>query len=417
MNIENQFDIANRYYLRKAYNKAFKIFYFLAKKGHGQSRYQVGKMYFYAEGVEKNHSLGFKWYQEAAMSGHLDGQYRTGWCYRRGLGVSSNYKKAIIWLDKAAKSEHRGALEELSWLYFTGGDVPVSHKKSFEYTKRAFQANSLWAANQLGIFYYQGLAVKQDYQQARSFFEQALESMRTDVRGYALYNLSSLYFQGLGVVKNYNLALRYCYESAKLGNKSAISWLDTEKSVNERINREEKLFEAIRKKQRQKAIFLLNTIDDLNIYSDDFNTPLICAIQSSDIELVKYLVSKGADVNIKEHEHGYSPLHIAIKYERADILAYLIEKDGLVNVANYYGESLVHTAVISWEIKSLELLLQANVNVFAADKYGKTAYDYLVTDVDLAESERMIRNKLKKLLVKGSIAVPEYEATIYKWLK
>ena len=71
-----------------------------------------------------------------------------------------------------------------------------------------------------------------------------------------------------------------------------------------------------------KLVFfqLLNVLYRANIDAKDnylHSTPLHYASLSGRVEVVKYLVSKGANKNIK-NEHGLSPYDLACKYSKKD---------------------------------------------------------------------------------------------------
>jgi len=62
-------------------------------------------------------------------------------------------------------------------------------------------------------------------------------------------------------------------------------------------------------------------------------TPLHIATARLNLNMVKMLVEKGADINNQNTAQGYTPLHIAASREKgADIVEYLISKGAKVNV-------------------------------------------------------------------------------------
>lgn len=123
---------------------------------------------------------------------------------------------------------------------------------------------------------------------------------------------------------------------------------------------------------RLYRILLTNNIDSIkeNINAENVNhifhngyTPLMLAIENDNLELVQFLVNKGADVNLwvpeanpllqlaeegnyallKRHEidesykntilsNGYTPLMLAVRYGNEKIVRYLIEKGADVNM-------------------------------------------------------------------------------------
>jgi hypothetical protein len=62
-------------------------------------------------------------------------------------------------------------------------------------------------------------------------------------------------------------------------------------------------------------------------------TPLVTAIENADLEMVKFLLAAGADINGK-CSNGNTPLIAAIKYNKIQIAQYLIEQGAEVNQQN-----------------------------------------------------------------------------------
>ena len=67
-------------------------------------------------------------------------------------------------------------------------------------------------------------------------------------------------------------------------------------------------------------------------------TPLHLAAQwNTNVDVVKYLVSKGANINATNVDEN-TPLHFAARYNsNAEILKYLVSKDADVNSINLFG--------------------------------------------------------------------------------
>lgn len=59
-------------------------------------------------------------------------------------------------------------------------------------------------------------------------------------------------------------------------------------------------------------------------------TSLHEAAKYGDLEVVEYLVEKGANVNEKDDD-GYTPLHVAAKKGYLEIVEYLVEKGAKIN--------------------------------------------------------------------------------------
>jgi ankyrin repeat protein len=87
------------------------------------------------------------------------------------------------------------------------------------------------------------------------------------------------------------------------------------------------------------------------------NTPLAVAIMKGDFETVKKFVEYGADVN--ERSNGLTPLMLAARYNKVDIINYLIEKGAKVRDADEKGYTALKYAQISKADEAVEVLKKA----------------------------------------------------------
>jgi hypothetical protein len=90
-------------------------------------------------------------------------------------------------------------------------------------------------------------------------------------------------------------------------------------------------------------------------------SPLYWAVMWGQIDIVKLLIAKGADVNAKD-EYGGTPLHQAAWHGFADIADLLISKGGNVNATNVLGAS---------PLKLAQQLRQTNVVQILREHGGK----------------------------------------------
>lgn len=84
-----------------------------ANRGDADFQFQLGKCYYYGNGVETNYAEAAKWYRKAAEQGNADAQAALGNCYRDGIGVAKDENEAVKCLNKAIAQGHAGAREIL----------------------------------------------------------------------------------------------------------------------------------------------------------------------------------------------------------------------------------------------------------------------------------------------------------------
>ena len=82
---------------------------------------------------------------------------------------------------------------------------------------------------------------------------------------------------------------------------------------------------------------LIDSLDDVNIQDKYGWTPLHLAIRRGREEMVRYLVEeKSADINIQDNS-GWTPLMEAIMDDFPSIVKYLVEKGADLSIANKRG--------------------------------------------------------------------------------
>ncbi len=108
-------------------------------------------------------------------------------------------------------------------------------------------------------------------------------------------------------------------------------------------------------------------------------TPLHYAVIYGHKEAVEYLVSKGAEIDLKDVDHGRTALHYAAITGYADIAEILISKGTNVNEEDEYGWTPLHHGAINGHSGIIDLLLRKGAKVDAVDEVGKTPLHYAVT--------------------------------------
>jgi ankyrin repeat protein len=107
---------------------------------------------------------------------------------------------------------------------------------------------------------------------------------------------------------------------------------------------------------------------------DDFNQ-FVEKIYQKDLQGVKELIAKGADVNVREKTMGSTPLIVACSMEGThEIVELLISKGADVNIiATYDGRTALMWAAGNSQ-KSVELLLEKGAKVNVKGVEGMTAF-------------------------------------------
>lgn len=147
----------------------------------------------------------------------------------------------------------------------------------------------------------------------------------------------------------------------------------------------------------QKAIDditkMINNGQDLNAYDKTGWTPLVRAVDNSNIVACKLLIENGANVN-RHSAYHWSPLMHAIKRNNLEIATLLLEAGADVNEYNNGGQTTLLIAVQKKQRDTVKILLEKGADTTAMDPDGKSVLDYAAENNDT--------NMLKLLVEHGT---------------
>ena len=103
-------DIGYKYYQKGNYEKALKIWAVEAEEGNKEAIYNIGLLYFFGNGVEKNLPLAFEYCQKSAFMGSPRAQNNLAFMYNKGLGVEKSYIDSYVWASVAIKHGYNSQL-------------------------------------------------------------------------------------------------------------------------------------------------------------------------------------------------------------------------------------------------------------------------------------------------------------------
>jgi uncharacterized protein len=116
--------------------------------------------------------------------------------------------------------------------------------------------------------------------------------------------------------------------------------------------------------------------DAVNDYAEDGFTPLGLACYFGQFEVARYLVLKGADVNLSSN-NGFNvfPIHSAAAGNYTDIVRMLVENGANVNVKQQAGATPLHSAAQNGNLDLLILLLENGAEINARMEGGRLPAD------------------------------------------
>ncbi|XP_076377871.1 uncharacterized protein LOC117226539 [Megalopta genalis] len=137
------------------------------------------------------------------------------------------------------------------------------------------------------------------------------------------------------------------------------------------------LFVAAEENNVGIASFALDNIStaDVNTCDGSGKSILQRAAQFGNLEMVKFLVNKGADVNAKTNNE-ISALHFAIEVGDWKIVKFLVENGANVNARTNNGYSVLHFAVENGHLKIVRFLIKNRARVNARTNDGRSVTDF-----------------------------------------
>jgi ankyrin repeat protein len=138
----------------------------------------------------------------------------------------------------------------------------------------------------------------------------------------------------------------------------------------------QEIFDALRKGDIPAVKALIEKSPQLVDARDgDGNTLLHYAAYGQDAGLAKFLIDKGAKIDLAGAQ-AKTPLHIAATNDRREIVAVLLKRGAALETKDDYGRTaLILCARERGQLETGRLLIEAGADVNAVDKFGSTALE------------------------------------------
>ena len=141
----------------------------------------------------------------------------------------------------------------------------------------------------------------------------------------------------------------------------------------------------------QLADYLEERPSTVNVVNHDGNSLLYEAIASSNINIIKLVIAKGAKINFR-NQFGRTPLHRAADEDRLDIVRLLLAQGAEVNVRDCRGSTPLIASAEFASLPVIKLLVEAGANVPIGNHYGRSALHNAAKREDVSVTEFLIAN-------------------------
>lgn len=150
---------------------------------------------------------------------------------------------------------------------------------------------------------------------------------------------------------------------SRLLNRAYYSWIYEKRSQSERQT-------TLTDEQSILAHKLIDKGIDCDEIDSSALTPICYCVYLGEKDLVAKLLDKGADINISNKSGGGILLSSAVASAQIDLVSYLISRGAIVQLVDGPGDSILHSAILSQKQELVELALDYGCDISKIDAVG-----------------------------------------------
>ncbi len=130
----------------------------------------------------------------------------------------------------------------------------------------------------------------------------------------------------------------------------------------------------------------------VNAKTERGTTPLHYACTSKNIEIVKFLITKGADINAM-NDSLYSPLHYAAAYNQPEVVKFLLMNEAELEARTREGETPLHMTCYDGALEAAKILIEYGADLHVRNDYGRTALLLVARESGSVEMAKLLLDK------------------------
>jgi ankyrin repeat protein len=143
-------------------------------------------------------------------------------------------------------------------------------------------------------------------------------------------------------------------------------------TLGDNDNRALELIAALKAGDSQTAEVLLDGVSNIDASEPDGTTALHYAVLNNELDLVRSLLKKNADIHARTR-YGITPIYLAAQNGSAEVMKALLQAGANANEQYREGETVLHTAARTGNYDTVELLLKAGAQADAREQWhGQT---------------------------------------------
>jgi len=300
-----------------------------------------------------------KLWTESANLGYSEAYYNLGLLYQYGKGVEKNYKKAISYFENAIKLGNTASYYQIGLMYYDGdSNLEKNDIKALENFEKS---NNSKALNIAGIMYSKGEGVERDLIKAKENWEKAADLDNEDAR----YNLkllaendSNTDLEFKSSISNIQKSLEKPISTTQITDITQSLNMEYDDDDDEEYTKiDEDILKAYKKNHHPEEEELTNEqiMSRCGIVRDN-NNNIIDPLHKTLPVLTKYEYAKIIGLRSAQIESGASPL---IPLESSIIDGYLIAEMEIRNKKLPYiiRRPLPGGGSEYWKLEDLEILI------------------------------------------------------------
>jgi len=185
----------------------------LADDGDPDAQFELGRAYFYGQGLAKDTNVAFRLFTTAANHGSLPAQTALAVMYIEGIGdVPRDLVAGTSWMRRAAGEGYPSAIARLGSMYMSGIGMKQDFAEGIKLLQDAAARDDAYAQAELGLAYLNGTGVVRNPKLGLIWLRRAAKQDPV-----AMEALAVCYDMGLGVERDPMKAKRWRELASKQG--------------------------------------------------------------------------------------------------------------------------------------------------------------------------------------------------------